>query len=171
MKKSVTLLLVGLFILSSCSSVTFVNREKINPNYAGQINYLGRTKGGKVLLENGRVFRAKKISVNNDSIRFVEVVAGKEEQYAAKEVKAISFKSRVTGFAYGTVVGFFSGILAGYMYLRGDTSGDMSGLFVAFSAAAGSAVGGLIGMLRGVDIKYVFTDKKERGNSKIGRSK
>ena len=72
-----------------------VKRAPISPTYKNKINYLGERRTGKIFFKNGEVISAKRIRIEQDTLKYINTKTVVNSSIPISEITKITFKDAV----------------------------------------------------------------------------
>jgi len=152
--KFISILLIGTLILASCSNNTLIKKLPLHQKYEKEINFLGKNRSGRIVLENDSELSVEVIKVVGDSLYYKETSQSSQVNLSLNNIKEIKFKDYPVGIFQGLVLGLGMGIATGYVSI--DWDDHMAGLGMILYGGVGIIAGGIYGGISGSDLNYIF---------------
>lgn len=168
MKKALIIFAAAVMMLVCGCSRTFTIAKEDSALNRQNIKILNNScKSGESLiyLKNDKVLKVENLSLDKDSLSYIESIPGNVRVISCMEVKKIVTRdgagSFIQGLGFGAALGF-AGLLAGAASTPSG-SGHGTGLPTSWvvGPAAGLVIGFAAGELIGADKIFIFTDSNE----------
>ena len=142
MKKRIILILISLQLFSCSHNIIKTNFEK-NEQFFEKVNKIATEKEARIITKNDEEYFAAEVSVDKDSVYFLDSIQNKRVSLLTKDIDRIEFQ----GTGIKGIEGFLFGGLAGGIVGNILSNPSEDGLGKAIYVVGGVLFGGITGVL------------------------